>query len=65
MGFLVFYLASDKSFVKTEFKQKQDSLLIIKMCHACGHVVETNQEPKSCEKCSNSNSSFSCFKSYS
>ena len=22
------------------------------MCHACGHVVETNQEPKSCEKCS-------------
>ena len=30
---------------------RKNKLLLIKKCHKCGYVMETNIEPKKCAKC--------------
>ncbi len=41
--------------MKVELKsQTANEKLLIKKCHICGHIHETQQEPKKCEKCKKS-----------
>ena len=40
--------------MKTEIRTNQSTKVLVRVCHGCGEVIESPEEPKRCLSCSKS-----------
>ncbi len=40
--------------MKTEIRTKQSTKVLVRVCHGCGALIESPEEPKRCTKCNKS-----------